>query len=149
MAQIICLDNYRVLKQTQIITQIYMLINKSLSYRLDSVIWHFDDSFYSLCKRFEMDCKLIKYFQIPVLTFIVTIIIKNSIISESFPKDLLFDNEENMAMFKNSLVKIIESLDESYSENYNRILVEYQLDKIIQKQLNHILLMIPQRIKLN
>ncbi|QUH26944.1 hypothetical protein [Serpentinicella alkaliphila] len=149
MAQIIELDNYRILKQTEIIAKIYNLLNKSLNNRLDSVVWQFDDSFYSICKKYELDLNLIKYFRIPVITFIVTLLIKNSVISEYFPKDVLLENDDNLSMFKASLIKIIESVDKNYSSNYNKILVEYQLEKLINKQFDYLMLIIPQRIKIN
>jgi len=149
MAQIINLDNYRVVKQTEIIGQIYMLLNKSMDYRLDTVVWQFDDTFYAICKKYELDLTLIKYFRIPVITFIVTTFIKNSVISEQFPENSLLENDENIAMFKASLIKIIEAVDETYSNNYNRILVEYQLDKLINQEFSHLILMIPQKIKVN
>lgn len=149
MAQIIELDNYRILKQTEIIAKIYNLLNKSLNNRLDSVVWQFDDSFYAICKKYELDLTLIKYFRIPVITFIVTLLIKNSVISEYFPKDVLLENDDNLSMFKASLIKIIESVDKNYSSNYNKILVEYQLEKLINKQFDYLMLIIPQRIKIN
>ncbi|MDR5657947.1 hypothetical protein RH915_00435 [Serpentinicella sp. ANB-PHB4] len=145
MAQVIQLENYRVLKQSEIIVKIYSTININMNNKLDQVVYEFEDEFYKLCEQNNMDLTLVKYFRIPMITFIVTIFLRNSKMKFYFDDSLLLNNRENKILLKNTLLKIINAYNQDYS---NGIMLESNIKKIVEKQFALLVNLIPEKIKL-
>ncbi|SET80539.1 hypothetical protein SAMN05660297_03565 [Natronincola peptidivorans] len=148
MARIIHLRDYKVSKQRKLIVNIYQLLNRGLEDELDTILMEFDESFITVCKKYNLDAMNVDYFRLPIITFIVTSFIKNSEIRDYFPQSLVLENEDNKHMFKNTLIKILETFDDSYQYNDIRHKAEEELEAIIDEGLCRLLQIIPQKIYL-
>ena len=146
MAEIIELHDYRLLKQREFFINLYRFLNNNFNYRFDDLQLKLKEDLTQLfnCKSF--DPIYIHYFNMPIITFIVTVFVKNSDLSCFFPKIIKIDNDENMIMFKNTLFKILETFDDGYKLNENREGLEAGIDLIINNLYKDLLEMIPDEI---
>ncbi|AKL94914.1 hypothetical protein CACET_c14500 [Clostridium aceticum] len=148
MARIISLNDYKITKQRQLITNIYYFFNESLDNQLDNVLVQFEEEFIDLCNRYDFHHENVDYFKLPIITFIVTVFIKNSEVCEHFSEGLVLDNEENKYLFKNTLIKVLEIFEDNYLNSPNKLFVEKEIENIIEEGLQSLLKIMPENIYL-
>ncbi|SDK22471.1 hypothetical protein [Natronincola ferrireducens] len=148
MAQIINLNDYKATKQRQLIINIYQFFNENLDYKLDNILIDFDEAFIQMCEDYKIDSTNVDYFRLPIITFIVTSFINNSEISDYFPQGLVLSNKENKYMFRNTLIKVLETFDKNFKDKKNKYLIEEEINLIIEEGLYKLLKVIPQNIYL-
>lgn len=146
MAEIIELHDYRLLKQREFFINLYRFLNHNMNNRFDEVQENLRERFTELFLRSSYDPIFINYFNMPIITFIVTVFVKNSDLCCFFPKIIKIDNEENIYMFKNTLIKILETFDESYILRENREDLEEGIARIIDNLYDQLLEIIPEEI---
>ncbi len=146
MAEIIELHDYRLTKQREFFINLYRFLNNNMNQRFDELQIKLKEELKQLFESQSFDTLYIHYFNIPTITFIVTVFVKNSDLSCFFPKIIKIDNEENIQMFKNTLIKILETFVEGYMENPNKDTLEKGMDIIINHLYQDLLEMIPDEI---
>jgi len=148
VAKIINLNDYRGMKQREFFINLYHFLNKNLDYSLDHILAQLDDDFIELCKKNGIDPVYVNFFRVPIITFIVITFVNNSDIKDFFSTTLSMGNDENKAMFKNTLIKVVETFVEDYYIQNNTQVFELEMEEIIDRGLQRILEMIPDKIVL-
>lgn len=148
MAKIIDLNDYRSMKQREFFINLYNFLNKNLDFTLDHILAQLDDDFIELCKKYNIDSLYVNFFRIPIITFIVLSFVNNSDIKGFFDSSLNMDNHENKRMFKNTLIKILETFDEAYERKDHKKDFEVEMEEIIEKGFKTILKIVPDKILL-
>lgn len=148
MAQVINLNDYKATKQRQLVINIYQFLNESLDYSLDNILIDFDESFIDVCNQYNLNPVNVNYFRLPIITFIVTSFIRNSDVGDYFPDSLIIENEENKYMFKNTLIKILETFEKNYLNHSYKFMVEKEIACIIDEGQKRLLEIIPENIYL-
>lgn len=148
MAQVINLDDYKATKQKQLIINIYQFFNENLDYSLDNILIDFDESFIDVCNQYNLNPVNVNYFRLPIITFIVTSFIRNSEMGDHFPDSLMLENEQNKYMFKNTLIKILETFEKNYLLHPYKAMVEDDITSIIDEGQKRLLETIPESIYL-
>ncbi len=146
MAEIIELHDYRLTKQREFFINLYRFLNNNMNQSFDELQIKLKEELKQLFESQSFDTLYIHYFNIPIITFIVTVFVKNSDLSCFFPKIIKIDNEDNIQMFKNTLVKILDTFVEGYTEKDNRPALEEGLDLVINNLYKDLLEMIPDEI---
>lgn len=146
MAEVIELHEYRMLKQREFFINLYRFLNRNMNNRFDELQEKLKTSLMEHFIKSSYDPIFINYFNMPIITFIVTVFVKNSDLSSFFPKIIKIDNDENILMFKNTLIKILETFDEGYIFNGNRKDFEKGLKIIIDNLYDELLELIPEEI---
>lgn len=148
MTKIVDMNHYRVMKQRKLFIRLYQFLNKNLDYKLDDILKEFDESFFHICQKHDINPLYVNYFRIPIITFIVTVFINNSNISGMFPVNLIIENKNNKSMFKNTLIQILETFEKNFSHNPCRIFIEKGFEDVIEKGFRKTLKTIPEKIEL-
>ncbi|WP_026476187.1 hypothetical protein [Alkaliphilus transvaalensis] len=138
----------RTIKQREFFINLYQFLNKNLNNEFDEILIEFDDLFLDLVKKYKINPLVVNYFHIPMITFMVMVFIKNSDLNEHFPELSTIENNENKDMFKDTLLKIIETYTDDDSISLNPIALEKDLDKIINRFYVSLLTIIPHKIVL-
>lgn len=146
MAEVIELHEYRMLKQREFFINLYRFLNRNMNNRFDELQEKLKTSLMEHFIKSSYDPIFINYFNMPIITFIVTVFVKNSDLSSFFPKIIKIDNDENILMFKDTLIKILETFDEGYIFNGNRKDFEKGLKIIIDNLYDELLELIPEEI---
>jgi len=148
VAKIINLNEYRGMKQREFFVNLYHFLNRNLDYGLDHILAQLDDDFIEICKKHEIDPLYVNLFRVPIITFIVITFVNNSDIKSFFSNTLSMTNNENKAIFKQTLIKIITTFEEDYDLQKNRQEFELELENVIEKALKRILEIVPDKIVL-
>ncbi|GAB6086938.1 hypothetical protein [Alkaliphilus crotonatoxidans] len=159
MAQIIDLNDYklskelennsdRVMQQREFFINFYGFLNRNLNNEFDEVLMEFDDMFIDMVLKHGMNRMVVNYFHIPMVTFMVTVFIKNSDLAVHFPELASIENDDNQLMFKNTLFRIITAYSQDDHINFNEIELEMDLNRIIRRFYVSLLTIIPQKIVL-
>ncbi|AOY76656.1 hypothetical protein [Clostridium formicaceticum] len=148
MAQIISLNDYKITKQRQLINNMYHFFNEGLENQLDNILIQFEEAFANLCNKYDFHHENVAYFRLPIITFIVTVFIKNSEVCDFFSEGLILDNDENKYLFKNTLVRVLEAFEDNYHSNSNKLLIEEEIENIIEKGIKNLLKIMPENIYL-
>ena len=146
MAEIIELHEYRLMKQREFFINLYRFLNNNLNYRFDDLQIKLGDDLKELFKSKSFDPIYISYFNMPIITFIVTVFVKNSDLRCFFPKIIKIDNDENILMFKNTLIRILETFFDGFKTQENRCSFEDGLDTIVNNLYKDLIDMIPDEI---
>ncbi|MCC5912134.1 MAG: hypothetical protein JJT76_17080 [Clostridiaceae bacterium] len=146
MTRVINLKDYKSNKQRQLIIEIYQFLNESLDYRLDNILIDFDEAFIEICNQHKLNPINVNYFRLPIITFIVTSFIGNSDISHHFPQGLMIDNDDNKWLFKNTLIKVLETYDASYERSTNKKIIIEEIHATVEDGFGSLLKIIPQNI---
>lgn len=148
MAQVINLNDYKATKQRQLILHLYQFLNESLDYRLDNILIDFDEAFIHICNVYHINPVYVNYFRLPIITFIVTSFIRNSEIGDYFPDSLILENEDNKYIFKNTLMKVLETFEKKYTLHPYKEKIEKEIIHIIDEGFYKLLKIIPENIYL-
>jgi len=148
VAKIISLNEYRSTKQREFFINLYHFLNKNLDYGLDHILAQLDDDFIDLCKKYSIDSVYVNFFRVPIITFIVITFVNNSDIKDFFTPTLSMENDENKAMFKTTLLKIIETFGEDYYMQKNKHGFEAEMEAIIENGFKRALEIVPDEIVL-
>lgn len=159
MAQIIDINDYKLLKelennsdkimqQREFFINFYGFLNRNLNNEFDEILMEFDDMFTDLILRHKINRLVVNYFHIPMVTFMVTVFIKNSDLAVHFPDLASIENNENQLMFKNTLMKIIKAYTEDEVVPYDSLELELDLNRVIKRFYVSLLTIIPQKIVL-
>lgn len=148
VAKIVNLDDYRGMKQREFFINLYRFLNKNMDYSLDHILAQLDDDFIELSERYGIDPLYVNFFRVPIVTFIVITFVNNSDIKDFFADTLSMENDENKAMFKNTLIKIIESFAEDYYAQKNIQSFEAEIEEIIDEGFKKVLGIVPEKIVL-
>lgn len=146
MPEIVKLHEYRLLKQREFFIKLYRFLNSNMDNRFDEVQERLRESLTELFLVSSRDPVYINYFSMPIITFIVTIVVKNSDLGCFFPTILKIDDKENICMFKKTLIKILETFDEGYKFKENRKAFEKGIEKIIDSLYEQLIEIIPKEI---
>ena len=146
VAKIINLNDYRGMKQREFFVNLYHFLNKNLDYGLDHILAQLDDDFISLCQKYEIDPLYVNFFRVPIITFIVITFVNNSDIKDFFSTTLNMENNENKSMFKNTLIRIIETFEENYCRQKYRQDFELEMEEVIEEGLKRVLEIVPDKI---
>jgi len=148
VAKIVSLNEYRSTKQREFFINLYHFLNKNLDYGLDHILAQLDDDFIDLCKKYCIDSVYVNFFRVPIITFIVITFVNNSDIKDFFTPALSMENDENKAMFKTTLLKIIETFGEDYYMQKNKHDFEVEMEAIIENGFKRALEIVPDEIVL-
>ncbi len=138
----------KVMKQREFFINLYQFLNKNLNNEFDEILLEFDDLFLGLVKKYKVNRLVVNYFHIPMITFMVMVFIKNSDLNIHFPELSSIENSENMVMFKDTLLKIIETYTEYDIDLIKQFDLEQELETIVRRYYVSLLTIIPQKIVL-
>lgn len=162
MAQIIDMKEYRaskmlkdaeksavrVTRQREFFINLYHFLNKNLDNEFEEMLVDFHNAFVGLARKHKISGLVVNYFHIPMVTFMVMVFLKNSDLAEHFPELSSIENSENIDMFKETLMKILEYYMEDEMIFVDPIELEAGMDGIIKDFYVTILTKIPSKIVL-
>ncbi|MBM7614830.1 hypothetical protein [Alkaliphilus hydrothermalis] len=160
MAQIIDMKeyrNYKMLKDAgksgvsatrkrEFFMNLYRFLNKNLENEFDEILVDFHNTFVGLTRKHKVSSHVVNFFHIPMITFMVMVFLKNSDLREQFPELSSIENSENIEMFKETLMKILEYYTEDEMIFIDPIELEKEMDDMVQRFYATILTTIPSRI---
>ncbi|KAB3532862.1 hypothetical protein F8154_11275 [Alkaliphilus pronyensis] len=146
MTKVIDLNDYKELKRRKFFIKCYHFLNKNLQGKLDELLLNTNQIFVNLLIRNGYDPGYVSYFQIPIITFMVIIFIRNSDLIEYFPEVLKIDNSLNKTMLKNTLIKALETFNDECDYKEVNSSFEIELETSLDYVFENVMEIIPQKI---
>lgn len=136
----------RSLQQREFFINLYRFLNRNLNNSFEKLLVEYDCRMLELIRKHQINSFILHYFHVPMITFMVTTFICNSDLAVHFPEFSTLANDENQRMFKETLIKIIESYCQK--ELIKKPLLDRDLTLFIDHFYLSLLTIIPQKILL-
>jgi len=147
MSKVIELRDYKTTKQREFFINFYHFLNRNLNGKFENLLQNCNHELVNLLVKNNYDPIYISYFQIPIVTFMVTVFIRNSDLLAYFPEIIELNNDINKGLFKENIIKIIERIiDENDEAKIHNTKCFHGLDETIQNIFVDIMTCIPKKI---
>ncbi|SCY05309.1 hypothetical protein [Alkaliphilus peptidifermentans] len=146
MSKVVDLKDYKELKQREFFINCYHFLNRNLNSKLDDLLLNTNQYFVNLLIRNDYDSGYVSYFQVPIITFIVTVFIRNSDLVDHFPEILQIDNDLNKTLFRNTLVKILETMNDECDYKKVDLQLKDELEITLDYIFENIMELVPYKI---
>lgn len=117
MSKVIELRDYKTTKQREFFINFYHFLNRNLNGDFENLLLNSNHKMVNLLVDNNLDPMFISNFQIPIVTFMVTVFIRNSDLVGYFPDIKQLDNDTNKKLFKENIIKITETIKSEYDLN--------------------------------
>ncbi|KAB3529016.1 hypothetical protein [Alkaliphilus serpentinus] len=149
MSKVIDLRDYKTTKQREFFINFYHFLNRNLKGRFENLLQKCNHEIINLLVKNDYDPMHISYFQIPIVTFMVTVFIRNSDLAGYFPEIKELDNDTNKRLFRDNMIKLMKTISIEYPlDNTSQTESLKEIDETIDVIYNDILKCIPKKILL-